>query len=617
MTLRANQLARPTPPRSPTCGRCRRRRIRCCTTSSGGIRAIGQQDRAFIADGVFAWLRRRRSLEALAQTTHPTKLALAVTVRELGHSVRELSPLLNEADARGSPNSSRASDPSSRPPSPPICPIGCGRASAKRTAMTSDRVLARAWLAPAPLDLRVNPLKTTRDAARAALAASGIEAAPTPYSPLGLRVAGTTAARRHPLVTDGALEVQDESSQLVGYLVAPRRSEMVVDFCAGAGGKTLLLGALMRSQGRLYAFDVAAKRLANLKPRLARSGLSNVHPQLIAGERDAKIKRLARQDRPRAGRRAVHRLRHAAAQSRSQMAASRIRRGRARAQAAGDPRRGGDAREAGRTPRLRDVQRAAGRERVDRRPLSRRASRVRARQRRGGARARGRRARYRPDLASSRIATAATASSPRSSSAPRKAARRLRRTLRTERVSAASNPVDFRAMLTSIDFGRIESALATPAGWIELGGRRLCFAAGWAISRQCASTRGRAEVVRVGLGGVNRVIFPLVAACALVVAPAVFRHFQPPFFLRIALPLAIALALIRLLRVCAARNLRQRAMDADVRAGDLVFDLGVRRPVFPRRSCRTSAPSSTRCRFRSAAATSRCWRSARASLSSS
>ena len=68
---------------------------------------------------------------------------------------------------------------------------------------------------------------------------------------------------------------------------------MVVDFCAGAGGKTLLLGALMRSQGRLYAFDVAAKRLANLKPRLARSGLSNVHPQLIASERDAKIKRLA------------------------------------------------------------------------------------------------------------------------------------------------------------------------------------------------------------------------------------------------------------------------------------------------------------------------------------
>ena len=87
--------------------------------------------------------------------------------------------------------------------------------------------------------------------------------------------------------------MQDEGSQLVGYLLAPKRNDMVVDFCAGAGGKTLLLGALMRSQGRLYAFDVSDKRLANLKPRLARSGLSNVHPQLIAHERDAKVKRLA------------------------------------------------------------------------------------------------------------------------------------------------------------------------------------------------------------------------------------------------------------------------------------------------------------------------------------
>ena len=87
--------------------------------------------------------------------------------------------------------------------------------------------------------------------------------------------------------------MQDEGSQLIGYVVAPRRSDMVVDFCAGAGGKTLLLGALMRSQGRLYAFDVVAKRLANLTPRLARSGLSNVHPQVLTSERDTKVKRLA------------------------------------------------------------------------------------------------------------------------------------------------------------------------------------------------------------------------------------------------------------------------------------------------------------------------------------
>jgi len=98
---------------------------------------------------------------------------------------------------------------------------------------------------------------------------------------------------KHPLFLDGHIEVQDEGSQLLGHLLAPKRGEMVADFCAGAGGKTLLLGALMRSSGRLYAFDVSEKRLAKLKPRVARSGLSNVHPALIAGENDIKVKRLA------------------------------------------------------------------------------------------------------------------------------------------------------------------------------------------------------------------------------------------------------------------------------------------------------------------------------------
>jgi 16S rRNA (cytosine967-C5)-methyltransferase len=87
--------------------------------------------------------------------------------------------------------------------------------------------------------------------------------------------------------------VQDEGSQLLALLLDAKRGEMVVDFCAGAGGKTLAIGATMRSTGRLYAFDVSAHRLDALKPRLARSGLSNVHPAAIAHERDERIKRLA------------------------------------------------------------------------------------------------------------------------------------------------------------------------------------------------------------------------------------------------------------------------------------------------------------------------------------
>src|SRR5690606_28811642 len=84
-----------------------------------------------------------------------------------------------------------------------------------------------------------------------------------------------------------------EGSQLLGFLVQPRRGELVVDFCAGAGGKTLHLGAMMRSTGRLYAFDVSERRLAKLRPRPARAELSNVHPSLIAHVRDARVKRLA------------------------------------------------------------------------------------------------------------------------------------------------------------------------------------------------------------------------------------------------------------------------------------------------------------------------------------
>jgi 16S rRNA (cytosine967-C5)-methyltransferase len=108
-----------------------------------------------------------------------------------------------------------------------------------------------------------------------------------------LRVCGNPAINREPLFLDGLVEVQDEGSQLVGYLMAPRRHELVVDFCAGAGGKSLMLGAMMHGRGRVYAFDVSGPRLGRLGPRLKRSGLSNLHPQLLKSEHDSKVKRLA------------------------------------------------------------------------------------------------------------------------------------------------------------------------------------------------------------------------------------------------------------------------------------------------------------------------------------
>ncbi|MCH8622696.1 RsmB/NOP family class I SAM-dependent RNA methyltransferase [Undibacterium sp. TS12] len=153
--------------------------------------------------------------------------------------------------------------------------------------------LATSLNTPAPLDLRVNTLKGDRDTVIASLAQAPIIAEPTPYSSTGLRVIKKPSIQNLPLFKDGTIEVQDEGSQLLAQLVGAKRGEMVADFCAGAGGKTLALGALMRNTGRLYAFDISEKRLAKLKPRLARSGLSNVHPVVIAHEKDAKIKRLA------------------------------------------------------------------------------------------------------------------------------------------------------------------------------------------------------------------------------------------------------------------------------------------------------------------------------------
>jgi len=254
---------------------------------------MGQRDRAFIADGVFALLRRMRSLEALAESTEPRKLALAILVREMGRSLRDLEPALNAADGLWV----RAFKSRLHNALPPAVaadlPDWLWDRLGDAYGETTRAALAHAWQTPAPFDLRINPAKTTRDAALARLVADGFDASPTKYSPLGIRIAGRPSLAKHPWLADGRLEVQDEGSQLIGYVVAPRRSDMVVDFCAGAGGKTLLLGALMRSQGRLYAFDVVANRLAKLTPRLARSGLSNVHPQLLANERDTKVKRLA------------------------------------------------------------------------------------------------------------------------------------------------------------------------------------------------------------------------------------------------------------------------------------------------------------------------------------
>ena len=256
-------------------------------------RNLGQRDRAFVAETAYAVLRRRRTLEAAAGASAPRPLAIAALVLVHGLSARALEGLLRENErelvARVRATRADALSPAVRAELPDWLWDRLVAEQGDEQAMKS----ARGSLNPAPLDLRVNLARIGRDEALAQLGARGFESAPTPYSPAGIRIAGRPQINRDALFEQGLVEVQDEGSQVLAYLLGPRRGEMVADFCAGAGGKTLAAAMLMRGTGRIYAIDVSAKRLAALAPRAARAGVSNIHPLVVSSESDSRIRRLA------------------------------------------------------------------------------------------------------------------------------------------------------------------------------------------------------------------------------------------------------------------------------------------------------------------------------------
>lgn len=254
---------------------------------------LGPRERSAIAEGIYAVLRNKLSYASFSESGHGPamrRLALLGLADAVGaDSLGGLSPeeadwlqRIAQIDRTALPIALRAN-----------LPQWLFDKLVSRDGEAATLELADALNRAAPLDLRVNVLKAKREDVIAELAKAPIVCEPTPYAPNGLRLHKKPALQNLPLFKDGAIEVQDEGSQLLAQIVGAKRGEMVADFCAGAGGKTLALGAMMRNTGRLYAFDVSEKRLAKLKPRLARSGLSNVHPVVIAHENDAKIKRLA------------------------------------------------------------------------------------------------------------------------------------------------------------------------------------------------------------------------------------------------------------------------------------------------------------------------------------
>jgi 16S rRNA (cytosine967-C5)-methyltransferase len=254
-------------------------------------RALGPRERATLAETAFAVLRKKLLFEQLARSgSGPKERKLAI----LGFfGPRDfLTSALNDTEKKWLATCDAISADALMAPHRHNLPEWM--AQALQAQLGEDFwALAENLQQAGTLDLRVNMFQAKRSDIQKELAQAGIASEPTPYSPWGLRLQGKPALQKTDAFTRGAIEVQDEGSQLLALLVDAHRGEMVVDFCAGAGGKTLALGAAMRSTGRLYAFDVSGHRLDALKPRMARSGLSNVHPAAIAHERDERVKRLS------------------------------------------------------------------------------------------------------------------------------------------------------------------------------------------------------------------------------------------------------------------------------------------------------------------------------------
>jgi len=270
---------------------------------------LGNRDRALIAEAAFAVLRRKNEFSQFAVSgsgPQARRLALLGLVSALSEgglgsgnrlesALADLAFVLQTDEYEWLQRHGQVDRHALAPMIKNNLPEWLWNELTKSLGKEQCEQLAETLMKPAPLDLRANTMKINRDELLAQMNASTnrFEAIPTPYSEDGIRIFGKPSLQTSTWFKEGLFEVQDEGSQILCHLLAPKRGEMVGDFWAGAGGKTLALGAMMRSTGRLYAFDTSERRLANLKPRLARSGLSNVHPVWIDSENDPKIKRLA------------------------------------------------------------------------------------------------------------------------------------------------------------------------------------------------------------------------------------------------------------------------------------------------------------------------------------
>lgn len=254
---------------------------------------LGQRDRAWISTLVWHVLRHKRLLAQLAQSGSGSlsrRLAQLALARTQGLNACQLHSNQDEYEWL------------SRVLTLPIQSMSSAVQfslpdwlyTALKDAYLPEQLdkICKDLLDSADLILRTNTLKADRDTIIKQLAYKQIPAFIHPLTPWAIGLKQHINLAKLDAYIQGLVEVQDAGSQVLALLTDAKRGQMVADFCAGAGGKTLALGAMMRNTGRLYAFDINQVRLKRLQPRLARSGLSNIAPIVIDSETDPKLKRL-------------------------------------------------------------------------------------------------------------------------------------------------------------------------------------------------------------------------------------------------------------------------------------------------------------------------------------
>jgi len=258
-----------------------------------GRRFAGSKDRAAISERVYGVTRRRAEFAWRMGEDTPRAAVIGSLLAE-GQTVDEIEEIFAKGAYGPAPLSEpeRAALhalPEGEAPDhvkggyPEWLEPELKRAFGERTVVEMQAMMGRA-----PVDIRVNTLKATREQVLPKLRAEGFDASVTPYAPTGLRIPsgeGLNKLRTSKLFLEGLIEIQDESSQIASWLCGVKPGQRTLDLAAGAGGKSLALAALMQNRGELVACDTDEKRLAQLSPRARRAGASIIRPRLLGPEK--------------------------------------------------------------------------------------------------------------------------------------------------------------------------------------------------------------------------------------------------------------------------------------------------------------------------------------------